>query len=38
MKRFARIPAPAVAGVVKEKTVYAAITEIKNCLYDGAGA
>ncbi len=30
------IPAPAVAGCVRERTAKAAIAEIKNCCYDGA--
>ena len=30
------IPAPALAGVVRERTKAAAIAEINNCLYDGA--
>ena len=36
MRRLSALPAPAVAGVVREKTVRSAIAEIKNCLYDGA--
>ena len=34
--KLSKIPAPAVAGCVREKTVKAAIAEIKNCYYDGA--
>ena len=34
--KLSAIPAPAVAGCVREKTVKAAIAEIKNCYYDGA--
>ena len=33
---LSKIKAPAVAGVVREKTVPAAIAEINNCLYHGA--
>ena len=36
MKVLSELKAPALAGVVREKTVKAAIAEIKNCLYDGA--
>lgn len=36
MKKLSKITAPAVAGVVREKTKNAAIAEIKNCMYDGA--
>ena len=38
MKRqsLAHLPAPALAGVVREKTEAAAKAEIKNCLSDGA--
>ena len=36
MKKISTIPAPAVAGVVREKTAREAIAEIKNCMYDGA--
>lgn len=36
MRRLSTLPAPALAGVVKEKSVSGAIAEIKNCLYDGA--
>ena len=36
MKKLSEISAPAVAGVVREKTKLSAIAEIKNCMYDGA--
>lgn len=36
IKRLSSLPAPAVAGVVRESTVRAAIAEIKNCRIDGA--
>ncbi len=36
MKRLSTIPAPAVAGVVREATAKAAIAEIKNCRTHGA--
>lgn len=36
MKRLSEITAPAIAGVIREKTKAAAIAEIKNCMYDGA--
>lgn len=36
MKKLSTIPAPAVAGVIREKTAAAAIAEITNCMYDGA--
>ncbi|MBO4572247.1 MAG: type I 3-dehydroquinate dehydratase [Clostridia bacterium] len=36
MKKLSQIAPPAVAGVVREKTVKSAIAEIKNCVYDGA--
>lgn len=36
MRKLSTIPAPAVAGVVREKTTKAAIAEIKNCRTDGA--
>ena len=35
-KSLSRLPAPALAGVVKAKTDREAIAEIQNCLYDGA--
>lgn len=31
------LPSPILAGVVREKSTNAAIAEIKNCMYDGAG-
>ena len=34
---LSHLPAPVLAGVVREETAAAAIAEIKNCLYDGAG-
>ena len=36
MVKLSDITAPAVAGVVREATIRAAIAEIKNCMYDGA--
>lgn len=33
---LSRLPTPALAGVVKAKTVLGAIAEIQNCRYDGA--
>lgn len=36
MKKLSNLPAPALAGVIREKTAAAAIAEIKNCLSDGA--
>ena len=36
MQRLSQLPAPAVAGVVRERTVRGAIGEIKNCVCDGA--
>ena len=36
MKKIAEISAPAIAGVIREKSVRAVIAEIKNCMYDGA--
>jgi hypothetical protein len=35
-QKLSRLPSPALAGVVKEKSVRGAIAEIKNCMYDGA--
>ncbi len=35
-QKLSQLPSPALAGVVKEKTVRGAIAEIKNCMYDGA--
>ncbi|MBQ8357667.1 MAG: type I 3-dehydroquinate dehydratase [Clostridia bacterium] len=35
-KILSSLPAPALAGVVKGKSVSGAIAEIKNCMYDGA--
>lgn len=36
MKKISEISAPAIAGVIREKTSTAAIAEIRNCMYDGA--
>ena len=36
-KSIAKLPAPVLAGVVRETTTRGAIGQIKNCLYDGAG-
>ncbi|MBR2907960.1 MAG: type I 3-dehydroquinate dehydratase [Clostridia bacterium] len=35
-QKLSTLTAPAVAGVVRETSVRAAIAEIKNCIYDGA--
>ena len=35
-KKLSELSAPALAGVIREKTVKSAIAEIKNCTYDGA--
>lgn len=35
--KLSALEAPVLAGVVREKTTKAAIAEIKNCWYDGAG-
>jgi len=35
-KRLSSIPAPALAGVIREKTKKAAVAQAKNCLYAGA--
>jgi len=35
-KKISTITAPAIAGVIREKTKQGAIAEIKNCIYDGA--
>lgn len=37
MKVLSNLPTPVLAGVVREKSAKAAIAEIKNCMYDGAG-
>lgn len=34
--KLSQLPAPALAGVVREKSVRAALAEITNCKYDGA--
>ena len=36
-KSITNLQAPILAGVVRERTIRAAIAEIKNCRYDGAG-
>lgn len=36
MNELSAIPAPAVAGCVRERTARAAVAEMKNCYYDGA--
>ena len=36
MRKISEITAPALAGVIREKTAASAIAEIKNCMYDGA--
>ena len=36
MKKISEINAPALAGVIREKSVSSAVAAIKNCLYDGA--
>ena len=35
-QKLSQLTAPALAGVVKEKSAQAAIAEINNCVYDGA--
>jgi len=35
-QKLSQLTAPALAGVVKEKSVLGAVAEIKNCMYDGA--
>lgn len=35
-KSFVRVPSPALAGVVRERTVRDAVAEIRNCEYHGA--
>ena len=34
--KLSQLPAPALAGVIREKSVQGAIGEIRNCMYDGA--
>ena len=34
--KLSRLPAPVLAGVVRERTAAAVLGEIKNCKYDGA--
>lgn len=36
MQKLSEITAPAIAGVIREKSKMAAIGEIQNCIYDGA--
>lgn len=36
MKILSDIIAPAIAGVIREKSTVASIAEIKNCIYNGA--
>ena len=36
MKILSKLQAPAIAGVIREKTAKTAIAEIKNCMYEGA--
>lgn len=36
MRRLSSLEAPALAGVIREKSVRGAVAEIKNCMYDGA--
>lgn len=36
MNKISEIFSPALAGVIREKSVSSAIAEIKNCIYDGA--
>ena len=36
-KSFAKLQPPVPAGVIREETTRAAIAQIKNCFYDGAG-
>ena len=36
MKKLSQIPAPAIAGVVREKNARSAMGEIKNCMFHGA--
>ena len=36
MKKLSQLKAPALAGVIREKSVRGAIAEIRNCIYDGA--
>ena len=35
-QKLSELTAPAIAGVVREKSIRGAIAEIKNCAYDGA--
>lgn len=36
-QKLSQLPSPALAGVIREKSAEAAIAEMKNCLFDGAG-
>ena len=36
MKKISEIDSPALAAVIREKTIVSAVAEIKNCMYDGA--
>lgn len=36
MKKLSEISSPAIAGVIREKTLVSAMAVIKNCIYDGA--
>lgn len=36
MKKISELESPAIAGVIREKNLLAAMAEAKNCLYDGA--
>lgn len=36
MNKISKLAAPALAGVIREKSIPSAIAEIKNCVYDGA--
>lgn len=35
-QKLSQLPAPALAGVVRERNVQSAVAEIRNCMYDGA--
>lgn len=35
-QKLSQLPAPALAGVVRERNVRGAIAEVQNCMYDGA--
>ncbi len=36
MEKLSKLNSPAIAGVIREKSIASAIAEIKNCMYDGA--